>query len=106
MSELFLERIPRFLPVLACRDDMPAGAEDLREQPPLAGIVFDRTGSFVPVFTTYGLLSAIAAFAILLIRRRPYETPDESEPAAAPLASATMGATTHGGMHHVGSRLV
>ena len=76
--------------------------------PIIAGIVFDRTGSFVPVFTTYGLLSAVAAFAILLIRRRPHENPAEAEPAAAPLVAATigatMGATTHGGMHHVGTR--
>ena len=42
MSELYLERIPRRLPVLACRDDVPAGAEDLREQPPLTGIVLDQ----------------------------------------------------------------
>ena len=70
--------------------------------PIVAGIVFDRVGSYVPVFMTCGLLSAVAAIAILLIRRRPYEAPDESEPPATALVAPTVGPTTHGGMHHVG----
>ncbi len=70
--------------------------------PIIAGIVFDRVGSYVPVFMTCGLLSAVAAIAILLIKRQPYEAPDEFGPAATALVTPTVGATTHGGMHHVG----
>jgi MFS family permease len=48
--------------------------------PIIAGIVFDRTGSYVPAFLAYGVLSTVAAFAILLIRR-PVWRPDEAHDA-------------------------
>ncbi|MSQ35935.1 MAG: MFS transporter [Dehalococcoidia bacterium] len=47
---------------------MPAGVLS----PVLAGLYFDRTGSYVPVFIVFGVLAMVAAFAVSLIRRPPW----------------------------------
>ena len=44
---------------------MPVGVAS----PVVAGLVFDATGTYVPVFMAYACTSAIAALAIISIRR-------------------------------------
>ena len=59
--------------------------------PIVAGIVFDRGGSYAPAFLAYGLLSAVAACAVLLIRR-PFWTPEDQPAPAADADAAATGA--------------
>jgi MFS family permease len=55
--------------------------------PIIAGIVFDRTGTYVPVFITFGVFAAVAAVAVALIRRQPWSDPARSGAAAEPLVA-------------------
>lgn len=45
--------------------------------PIAAGYVFDRTGSYAPVFIAYSAMGVLAAVSVLLIRRRPWTPADE-----------------------------
>jgi MFS family permease len=47
---------------------MPVGVTS----PVIAGYVFDRTGSYAPVFLVYALLTVVAAVSVALIRRQPW----------------------------------
>ncbi|MBM4416149.1 MAG: MFS transporter [Chloroflexi bacterium] len=47
---------------------MPAGVLS----PVLAGLYFDETGTYVPVFIVFGLLALAAAIAVSMIRRAPW----------------------------------
>jgi MFS family permease len=53
---------------------MPVGVAS----PVIAGYVFDRTGTYAPVFLVYALLTVVAAISVTLIRRQPWT---EREPA-------------------------
>ncbi|MDA1062295.1 MAG: MFS transporter [Chloroflexi bacterium] len=51
--------------------------------PVITGVVFDRTGSYIPAFLVFGVLSGFASIAIMLIRR-PIWVPDAPAPGAGP----------------------
>jgi hypothetical protein len=58
---------------------MPVGVTS----PVIAGLVFDSTGTYVPIFIAYACTSAIGALAIVSIRRRPFAESPTMVPAAA-----------------------
>ena len=47
--------------------------------PAVAGSVFDRTGSFVPVLATAVVLQAVAATSFLLVKRPADDAPSDAQ---------------------------
>lgn len=58
---------------------MPVGVAS----PVIAGLVFDSSGSYVPIFIAYACTSAIGALAIMSIRQKPFVESTTLVPAAA-----------------------